>query len=311
MPLDSLFPRSAMMVPYLGMVLANIGASALYQRAATDGFQLSYVQPDGPTFSVWGAIYTAMLVLCWHARRVAPKARTALRYSFAMNALWLFTNGAAVKGDVSYWLAVAVLWAYLSQLVRAYREMKIDYAKRRWGDVFFVDVAVSMNLAWVVLAAILNATNTAMKPGVDFAVKEFRCAVGGPDWAIGVVGLATLLATWMALERSDVPYCAVTVWALLGIARHQSPDSHFPHPVSDTLRTCALVGAGIVAGAAVVFAPARMWLHVRKWGLGDDSDDESGASRRVDDDAESQPINAMSRGGKTEPLVSSSSSSSS
>ena len=70
MAIDSLFPRSAMMGPYLLMVLANIGASALYQRAATDGFQLSYAQPDGPTFSVWGAIYTYLLVLCWHARRV-------------------------------------------------------------------------------------------------------------------------------------------------------------------------------------------------------------------------------------------------
>jgi len=245
---------------YLFMVGCNVAAIAKYNRSATDGFAVSYAQPDAQTFSIWGVIYALLLLLVFRANALYPQAAHAMAWSFVFNGAWLLANGAAVVYDLSYWLAVWILVLYAAALAVAYTMTSADYlAPRPWIDKLTLFAPISANLSWVVLACLLNLTNTIMDERVDFTQHENHTRVGGPDWAMGILGLASLLSILNAWTRSDVVYSAVTVWALLGVSRAQTAGHGFPHVVNDALKQFA-DQAAVAVGVMSLLGVAVRWL---------------------------------------------------
>ncbi|CAK9070523.1 Metabotropic glutamate receptor-like protein E, partial [Durusdinium trenchii] len=243
-------------------VLSGV-AFALYGDGTTRGFAYSYVQPDDKTFAVWSVIYVLQLLFVMHQcclpkeKRDAPRMVAARGWQ-AVNCLsagsWLVANGAASKG-FSYWLAVVVLWVTVLSVYKTYHLLGVDYTARHvssW-DKLALFAPVSSNLSWVLLAGILNVSNTLYDTGDSSAVQ-----VGSQDWAIAVVALATLVTCKLAVERLDFTYAAVTIWALLGIHRNQTQGTDSPLQPSGELETMAISCIVVVFGAAVL--GLSLWL---------------------------------------------------
>jgi hypothetical protein len=251
-----------LVLAYAAMVALNGAAIANFDRGATDGYALSYVQPDGATFSVWGVIYVLLLLLVLNSSKLYPDTRSYLVIAFLCNGLWLFCNGLAVVKGLSYWLAVFVLLAYATCLVLAYASLRVDYTRRSAWDRATLFAPVSANLSWVLLAALLNLANTLMDDRADFKKHENLTRVGGPDFAIGVLGLAALVSVVLAATKSDFVFSAVCVWALLGVARHQTPGSGFPHAPSPALKEFAeraALGVALSSTVCVLARAATAW----------------------------------------------------
>ena len=104
--------------------------------------------------------------------------------------------------------------AYGGALRQAYVHMRVDYnGPARITDKIFGFAAVSMNLAWVAIATLLNIVTT----------YDGKTLVGGnPDWAIACIVLATTVAFYHLLEHGDFVYAMTTAWALFGIYRMQT-----------------------------------------------------------------------------------------
>jgi len=244
---------------YVLMVSANAYALSKFQRGATDGYALSYLQPDGQTFSVWGLIYALLLLLVLFSSHILfSNSATAVSASFLLNGLWLLANGFAVVEHLSYWLAVFILISYAGVLALAYGWQAVDYQEGSLKDKITLFAPLSANLAWVVLASLLNLTNTLMDDRLDYTKHENLTRIGGPDWAMGVLGLASLIALCLACTKSDLVYSSVTVWALMGVARHQTAGSGFPHPASPVLKDFAS-NLGVALAVSSVLGVVARW----------------------------------------------------
>ena len=250
---------AALLLLYLLMVACNAAAVIKYDKAATDGYALSYVQPDGRTFGVWGIIYFLNFLLVVRANELYPATAQAVGLGYCLNGLWLLANGAAVVSGLSYWLAVWILVLYAGCLVWAYTSFEVDYMERPFNEKIMLFAPISANLSWVLLAALLNITNTLMDDRLDFTKHENRTRIGGPDWAIGVLGFACLLGIVVSVTRSDIVFPTITVWALLGVSRQQTAGSGFPHPMAATLKDFA-DQASIGLFAIAILSVCLRWL---------------------------------------------------
>jgi len=247
----------------LGCFVANIAiggaANAYYAEDTIRGASYSYVQPDNKSFAVWSLIYglqlltvVTQLVPGGDADERLAMARPWNALNLLSNSLWLVANGAANRG-LSFWLSVLVLWVNLLAVFRAYQALGVDYTCRRTSlsTKLSHHLALSCNLAWVVVAAVLDLCNTAFDPR-----SESRLVVGGPDFAIAVVALATILAAYLAVTRADYGYVGVTIWAFAGIYRNQQETRDSPLEPCQELADCAqicivIVGLALALGGVL------------------------------------------------------------
>jgi len=256
-------------------ILLNILAAVFFEDT-TGGSGYSYVQPDNSTFSVWGIIYSLHLVMIVYNQfflkssdqeyvNAIEPARWPLFFQFVTNGLWLIVNGAANAG-LSYWVAVVVLAINTFFLFTAYRRAKVDYTCDGWKKNLTLNLPISCNLAWVVLASILNFSNTLYdKDYVEMLSKANPNApavsIGSADWAMAVCTLASGIAIYLSLTRLDIGYISVVIWALWGIRRNQTTSENFPGEKDNVLANYAL--GCIVTNAVAVVVGIAVTLYYR------------------------------------------------
>lgn len=235
-----MFKTLPLRITFLIQIALNAAAFVKYRKGATEGYAYSYLQPDDATFAAWGIIYALLTMLVFfQARRFDRTTLHALSSAFLLNGFWLIANGAAVYDHLSYWLAVVVLLVYVSMLATAYDGAGVNYHSRTscWSQKLGGFAPLSVNLAWVALAAVLNVTNTLADMRQDFSKHENRTKIGSPDWTIAMIGLTALKSMQLSFTRSDVFYAMGCAWAYLGVARNQGGDkvrslSPFRSPLS-------------------------------------------------------------------------------
>ena len=88
-------------------------------------------------------------------------------------------------------------------------------------------------------------------------------SIGGEDWAISIVFLSSLIASYLAFSYLDLGYAGVQIWALLGIYRNQGEGKSSPNTPSEQLATFALLSSGLVllsylSGVAYFLGTRRM-----------------------------------------------------
>jgi hypothetical protein len=195
-------------------------------------------------------------------------------------------------------LSTLLLWACLFALGFAYQSLSVQnpekltdpgayykkydtvYDDNDWSKRWFIyksknhaiarlliQYPFSGNLAWIVLASILNFTNTV------FNYEEYQknpVIVGGADWATGVAILATLIGIFLSYTRQDAVYNYVLMWALNGIRLNQSADHETSMPpgqvqnenLSKAAALCmGLVAIGIIVGWVRSFAEFLYWKN--------------------------------------------------
>jgi len=232
------------------------------------------------------------------------RARPALCAYYLLNGAWLLTNAAANDGRwwSSYWTTVIVLWsltAYLGfgvyyyvstqnpELIRSpneyYKKFDTWDDDNDWSERFYVwkskkhmmfrllaQYPISVNLAWVVLASILNLSNTVFK-FPELGTNPVQ--VGSPDWATGIAVLATIIGLHFSYTRQDVVYNLALIWALNGIKNNQSSQdtTSMPagQPVDSDLAQAAtlcmvLAALGILVGWMRSFAQYLTWKYANQ-----------------------------------------------
>ncbi|GBG34913.1 Metabotropic glutamate receptor-like protein E [Hondaea fermentalgiana] len=261
-------------------------AFAMYSDGTTKGASYSYVQPDDRTFSVWSMIYalhaTVVGYELFYGYNVdgMEHARVWLVVNYIFSGAWLVANGAASHG-FSYWLAVVILFVTFYSLYNVHTLLNVDYTR---SDVSFFTKAtlfgaVSANLCWVTLAAVLNFANTLYDPS-----SQSTTQIGSADFAIAVVGFVTLLTVVLAVVRMDLYFAGVCIWALLGIHRNQSSQGSSPLPISTELDTMAISGCVAVTLAAILgahYVPAKVTVGAAVGTCADHRDGALTAVRKI------------------------------
>lgn len=176
------------------------------------------ITPAGFTFSIWGIIYTLLLVFTIY--QMLPRNReqpflhqisVLFALSGILNILWLFLWHYEL---ITF--SVVLMFALLSALIAIYVRLDIGKGEISLWEKICVHLPFSVYLGWITVASITNVAAALTAVGWDGG------GIGQETWAMLVIVVALLITLTVIATRKDVAYGLVIVWALVGIMSKQS-----------------------------------------------------------------------------------------
>ncbi|MBK8986858.1 MAG: tryptophan-rich sensory protein [Chloroflexi bacterium] len=215
----------ANIIAVVAVIVMNILSSALplngrSVESISDALP-SYFTPAGYTFAIWGLIYSALLGFGVYQALPAQRTRPFLAkigglfvLSTVFNIGWLFAWHYGV-----YLLSVAFMVALLVTLIAIY--LRLDIGRRSsaltTADKLFYQAPFSLYLGWITVATIANVASVANYFGWNgFGIAQ-------PIWSAIMMAVAVVVAGVLLINRRNLAYAGVLVWALFGI-RAAYPD---------------------------------------------------------------------------------------
>jgi hypothetical protein len=191
------------------MVVANYLAVALPLAgrdtgAISDSYPNLFA-PAGYAFSIWGAIYTLLLVYViyqfWRSDALVARINRVFIVNALLNASWMF----AWHYDF-IWLSVLIMVGLLVTLIRIADTLRISNLtqKERW----LTRLPFGVYFGWITVATIANMT--------VFLVSLGWNGFGLPEsfWTVVVLLVGTLIGTLRMLRDRFAPYGLVLIWAM-------------------------------------------------------------------------------------------------
>lgn len=218
-------------VGFVIVITLNVLANALplngYNTGELSDLYPNLFVPAGFTFSIWGLIYSLLLLfILYQIRNWWSKEEVDLNVVRAIGP-WFFVSCMANASWIIAWHYVQTLLSVLIMLM-ILTSLRIIYLRIGTGktiaepssDKWGVRLAISVYFGWITVATIANVTAVLVANGWN----------GGglaPElWTVIMLSIAVLIGLIMLWKFKDAPYAFVLVWALFGIySRHNgNPD---------------------------------------------------------------------------------------
>ncbi len=200
------------LLAYGVMVVVNYMAVALPLAgrdtgAISDSYPNLFA-PAGYAFSIWGLIYTLLLIYVmyqfWRNDTLVGKINRVFVTNALLNALWIF----AWHYDL-IWLSVVIMIGLLTTLIRIADVLRLRDLTNK--DRLLVRLPFSVYFGWITVATIANIT--------VFLVSRGWNGFGLSDsfWTVAVLLVGTLIGAGRMLRDRVIPYGLVLVWAYIAI----------------------------------------------------------------------------------------------
>jgi hypothetical protein len=200
------------------------------------------ITPAGVTFAIWSLIFFGQLAFATYQALPSQRAHPLLRrvgWWVAFNGfgqgVWtlLFTN----QQFVPAWL---LIFALLGALIVASARTGLGRNTPTGRDYWLVYAPININLGWLSVASIINTAQV-----LQYVVGWNGAPFGLQFWAAAMIVVAAALGLVMVLRLGNLPFGAVIVWALAGIAL-RSADASLVLIVS--IATAAAVALALLIG---------------------------------------------------------------
>jgi translocator protein len=235
-------------VPLLATLIV-IAVNAAANIVPINGFntgELSALYPTGFTplgyvFAIWSLIYLGLIVFGVAALR----GRSATKTRIARIQIPFVINAAANAGWIFAWhfryvaLSLAIMLVILATLILIFWRLR-EMPRPTLREFLSVDGPFSLYFGWITTATLANFG------ALCFDLQWYPLGLTMDQWALITVCTATAAYMWMGAVTRDVVYCAVFVWAAIGI--YKRPDG-----VVESVQIAALTGAFLI-GACIVWA---------------------------------------------------------
>jgi hypothetical protein len=195
------------------------------------------ITPANYAFSIWGLIYVGLIAYGIYqllpAQRHNPFVR---RVNFLLIAAciaqmtWIYLFTTRLFG-----LSIAAMLGILMPLIAAYLHLGIGRVIVRQSQRWLVHVPFSIYLAWISVATIVNVASAL------YVVQWDGWGIGSEEWTIIMLVIGTAIAAIVAIQRSDIAFPLVYVWAYVAIAVRQSS--------APPIAIAAISGAVAILGA--------------------------------------------------------------
>ncbi len=198
----------ANIIPIGGLTLGEISQEL---------FRDVLITPANYAFSIWGLIYLGLFAFAIYqalpAQRENPEL-LRLGYGLVLSSLaqilWVFL----FQLQFFTWSLLAMVLILLP-LIYIYGQLDIGERgvsrKQRW----FVHFPLTIYLAWISVATILNVAITLTDLGWDGG------NIPPQVWTVIMMVVGSAIAIAISVQRADVPFAAVLLWAIIAIVvRH-------------------------------------------------------------------------------------------
>lgn len=200
-------------------ILANtvpIGGLTLGEISQTL-FGTVLITPADYAFSIWGLIYLGLFAFAIYQALPSQKTNPELRrlgywlvVSSCAQILWVFL----FQLQFFAWSFVAMLLILLP-LIRIYSQLEIGSKGVSRQQRWLVHFPLTIYLAWISVATILNGAIALTALGWDGG------NLSPQVWTAMMMVVGSAIAIVISLQRVDVPFAAVFLWAIVAIVvRH-------------------------------------------------------------------------------------------
>ena len=174
----------------------------------------SLFTPAGYVFSIWGLIYLGLLAYVIY--QALPGQRDSafaerIGYWFAasslLNVSWIFA-----WHYLRFPLSLLIMLGLLGSLLVLYVRLGVGRGEVPFRDRLLVHAPFSVYLGWISVATIANTSVVLLELGWN------GMGIAPEIWTIAVMLVAAGLGIAMILNRKEIAYPLVIVWALTGIA---------------------------------------------------------------------------------------------
>jgi hypothetical protein len=177
-----------------------------------------YFVPANYVFSIWGVIYLFLIGFGIYQALPAQRDKAYLHrigywfvLSCAANSAWLF-----LFHYEQFALSVIAMLVLLVSLIVIYTRLEIGQTEVDRATKWLVHVPFSIYLGWITVATVANVSYVLYDAGWD------GFGIDGTVWAALMLVVATGIALRIIIQRRDIAYTAVLLWAFVGIVIKQS-----------------------------------------------------------------------------------------
>ncbi|MFB2934617.1 tryptophan-rich sensory protein [Aerosakkonemataceae cyanobacterium BLCC-F154] len=170
--------------------------------------------PANYAFAIWGLIYLGLIAYSIYQLRPSQRSRSTIKQ---VNALVILASLAQILWVYLFtvqlfWPSVLAMLIILLPLIRIYlllRNNRLQASReRRW----FAQIPFSIYLGWISVATIVNVAAALYISGWDGGV------INDTGWTAIMLIIATVIAAIVAIQRGDIAFTLVFVWAEVAIA---------------------------------------------------------------------------------------------
>lgn len=249
------------LVAFIATLVMNSLSNSLPLNGRTPA-QLSELYPNlfvpaGVTFSIWGIIYSWLLVfIIWqvgalfsakHLTKVAPiidKLSWYFVITCILNVAWLFAWHWQLL-----WVSVVVMCTLLYSLISLNIEIGTGFSKINSTEKWLIHAPFGIYLGWISVATIANITATLVgNQWNGWGITE-------GNWAFIMVTIGFLVACGIVFLKNNVFYGLAVIWALYGIMLKRGAEIS---EASQKIEHTALYA--LIALAALVIWKFKTWL---------------------------------------------------
>ncbi|QZZ22215.1 tryptophan-rich sensory protein [Leptothermofonsia sichuanensis E412] len=173
--------------------------------------------PANYAFAIWGLIYLGLIAYSIYQFRPVREGNATLRQvnilliiaSMAQAAwIYLFTLR-------QFWISVMAMVVILIPLIGIYLTLDIGRTRATRAQKWFVNLPFSVYLGWISVATIVNIAVALYRTDWN------RGGISPEFWTALMIAVSAMIAAIAALQRLDVAFTLVFVWAYGAIAvRH-------------------------------------------------------------------------------------------
>ncbi len=212
----------------LTAILAAFGINVLANIAPFNGltigeisntfFREVLITPANYAFAIWGVIYLGLIAFGVYQVLPAQRQNLSLRrmgYLLVLASLaqivWVFFFQYRL-----FTLSLVAMVAILLPLIGIYLRLGIGYERVSKREKWFVHIPLSIYLAWISVATIVNVALTLYNLGWS------GWGISAEVWTAIALITGAAIAAIVSLQRADVAFVLVIVWAFVAIAVRQA-----------------------------------------------------------------------------------------
>ncbi|NJL43276.1 MAG: tryptophan-rich sensory protein [Pseudanabaena sp. SU_2_4] len=176
------------------------------------------ITPANYAFSIWGVIYIGLIAYSIYQFLPAQRRNPTLQ---RVNLLLIAACIAQIAWIYLFTLrffdlSIMAMLAILLPLIQAYLLLGIGRVRVKQSQKWLVHIPFSIYLAWISVATIVNVASAL------YIAQWQGWGISTAGWTVIMLIVATWIGAIAALQRSDLAFVLVYIWAFVAIAIRQS-----------------------------------------------------------------------------------------
>lgn len=201
-------------------------------------FKNVLIIPANYAFAIWGLIYLGLFALGIYQFLPSQKDDSDLRNTGYLLVIASIAQSIWVYLFLSrlFALSVVAMLLILLPLIGVYLRLDSGNKSVSRGKKWYIQAPISIYLSWISVATIVNVACALYFQGWN------GWGISGEIWTVILLLIASAIAAIIVIQRRDIAYAGVTVWAILAIAI-----KHWNNPILRNVALALVIALVLIA----------------------------------------------------------------